>query len=97
MDFVQIFIAIPWFGGGLLLWPAFLIFRGRSDGRSRPLRTIFFLTLAAVGVLAAFLGVVALLGRFDHDWLPLILLFPAINFASTAISIVIWSTREHAA
>lgn len=97
MDFVQIIIAIPWYGGGLLLWPAFLIFRGRSDARSRRLRKIFFLTLAAVGGLAMFLAVVALLGRFDHNWLPWTLLFPVINFVSIVISIAIWSIREHVA
>ena len=97
MDTVQIIIAIPWFGGGLLLWPAFLIFRGRSDPRSRRLRKIFFLTLAAVGGLAMLLTVVALLGRFNHNWLPLTLLFPMINLASIVISIVVWSVREHAA
>jgi hypothetical protein len=97
MDFVQIIIAIPWFGGGLLLWPVFLIFRGRSDARSRPLRKIFFLTLAAVGGLAAFLGVVAFLGRFDHNWLPLTLLIPVINFTSIVVSIMIWCIRDHVA
>jgi hypothetical protein len=95
MDFVQVIIAIPWFGGGLLMWPAFLIFRCRSDARARRLRTVFFLTLAAVGGLAALLGVIALLGRFDHNWLPLTLLFPLINLASVAISNGIWNTREH--
>ena len=94
MDFVQMIIAIPWFGGGLLFWPAFLIFRGHTDTRSRLLRTIFFVTLAAVSGLAMSLAVVALLGRFDHNWLPLTLLFPLINFASIVCSIVRWSIRE---
>jgi len=44
-----------------------------------------------------FLGVVTLLGGFNHNWLPLTLLFPVINLASIVISIVTWSVREHVA
>ena len=97
MDVIQTIIAVPWFGGGLLLWPAFLLFRGGSDSRSRPLRTIFFLTLAASCALGSFLGIVMLMGKFDHNWLPLTLLFPLINLASVASSLFIWSTHEHLA
>jgi hypothetical protein len=97
MDFIQFMIAVPWFGGGLLLWPTFLIFRGHSDARSRPLRTIFFVTLAATAALSSPLGIVMLLGKFNHNWLPLTLLFPLINLASIAASIFIWSRRDYVA
>jgi len=80
-------ISITWFGVGLLFWPGFLIARGRSDSRARPLGRTFFVTLAALGGVGLLLGTVALMGRFNHNWLPVTLLFPLINVVSIVSSI----------
>ncbi len=87
MDVVQFIIAVPWFTAGLLFWPAFLLFRGGSDPRARRLRQVFLVTFGALVGVGALLGVVALLGRFNHNWLPVTLLFPAINLVSIILSI----------
>jgi|SRR5579859_2910536 len=97
MDFLQFIVAIPWFGGGLIFWPGFLILRGSSDSRARRLRGMFFITLTALAGVGALLGIVALLGRFDHNWLPLTLLFPLINLVSIIFSICRLKRHEHAA
>jgi hypothetical protein len=88
MDFLQFFIAVPWFAGGLLFWPSFLILRGNSDARSLRLRRLFLITLAALTGIGALLGIVALLGQFNHNWLPATLLFPLINFVSIVASAI---------
>ena len=97
MDFLQFMIAIPWFAGGLLFWPALLVVRGSSDTKRRRLRRIFFVTLAALATVGASLGIVALLGRFDHNWLPVTLLFPLINLVSITLSIRRLVRNENAA
>ena len=97
MDFLQLIIAAPWFAGGLFFWPVFLIVRGSSDSRARPLCRIFFVTLAALVGVGALLGIVALLGQFNHNWLPVTLLFPLINLASIIVSIARLRRHEHAA
>jgi len=81
-------IAIPYFGGGMLIWPVFRMFGRPRDDCARRLRKISLFTLSALIALGALLGVVALLGRFNHNWLPLTLLFPLINLVSVAWSIV---------
>jgi hypothetical protein len=88
MDFLQLILAIPWFGGGLLTWPAFLILRGSSDARALRLRRIFSITLAALAGVGALLGTVVLFGKFNHNWLPVTLLFPIINLVSVIISVM---------
>ena|SRR5437899_9973351 len=97
MDIIQFIIAIPWFAGGLFFWPAFLIFRGTSDARGPRLRRIFFITLGALAGVAALLGIVALLGQFNHNWLPVTLLFPLINLISMVTSILRLVERGHVA
>src|SRR5207247_9952978 len=97
MDFLQFMIGIPWFGGGLLFWPALVVVRGSSDTKRRRLRRIFFVTLAALAILGASLGIVALLGRFDHNWLPVTLLFPIINLVSITFSIRRLARHDQAA
>ncbi len=97
MDIVQFIIAIPWFAGGLLFWPGFLMFRGNSDARAPRLRRIFLVTLGALAAVAALLGIVALLGQFNHNWLPVTLLFPLINLISVAASILRLVERGHVA
>ena len=86
MDFLQFIIAVPWFGGGLLLWPVFRICRGGLDLRGPQLRRIFFVTLAAHVAVGVLLGIIALLGQFNHNWLPVTLLFPVINVVSIIFS-----------
>jgi hypothetical protein len=87
MYILQFIAAIPWFTSGLMVWPAFLIFRGSSNPRARQLRRIFFVTLGALAGVGATLGVVGLLGEFNHNWLPVTLLFPLINFISIIVSV----------
>jgi hypothetical protein len=87
MDFLQLVISAPWFAGGLLFWPSFLILRGNSDARSLRRRRVFLITLAALGGIGALLGTVALIGQFNHNWLPVTLLFPLINLVSIIISV----------
>jgi hypothetical protein len=96
MDFLQLIIAVPWFAGGLLLWPAFLIVRGSSDARAPRLRRVFVITFAAVAGIGALLGIIALLGQFNHNWLPVTLLFPVINLISIIFSILELRTDKHA-
>jgi hypothetical protein len=86
MDLFQYMLAVPWFAGGLLFWPCFVILRGNSDTRSRWLRRIFLITLAALIGLGALLGIVAFHGQFNHNWLPVTLFFPIINLVSIIIS-----------
>lgn len=89
-------IAVPYFAGGLLVWPiAWLV--GCAGARGRRLRLVFLSTLVALGAVAGLLGVVALLGKFNHNWLPLTLLFPLINLVSVCWSLVrAFGTHEHA-
>jgi len=97
MDFWQFLIAMPWFGGGLFVWPAFLIIRGSSDTRAPQLRRVFFVTVVALGGVGALLGIVALLGEFNHNWLPVTLLFPTINLVSIIGSVRRFGRHEPAA
>ena len=87
MDFFQVIIAIPWFAGGVFIWPGFLTFRSSADPRAPQLRRIFVVTFAALGAVGVLLAVVALLGRFNHNWLPVTLLFPLINLVSIVLSV----------
>jgi hypothetical protein len=80
-------IAVPYFAGGLLVWPLISIFRRRMDERGQWLRAVFMVTLVALGCLGGLLGVVALLGKFNHNWLPVTMLFPVINLLSIFFSI----------
>ncbi len=89
-------IAIPFFAGGLVVWPIGYLFGRRSEDRSRWLRNVFFFTLVMLGLLGGLLGMVFLLGRFNHNWLPLTLLFPLINISSICASLVgIMGKRNH--
>jgi hypothetical protein len=80
-------IAVPYFAGGLLIWPLVSLFRRRLDERGRWLRMVFFVTLVPLGAIGGLLGVVALLGKFNHNWLPVTMLFPVINLLSIFFSI----------
>lgn len=87
MNALEWMIAVPYFAGGLLIWPISFLFNvGRGD-RFDWLRFVFLCTLLMLASLGGLLGVVALLGRFDHNWLPLTLLFPLINLASVCLSL----------
>jgi hypothetical protein len=86
MSWLTWLIAIPYFGGGLLVWPISCLFRRRLNDRCRWLRKVFFVTLIPLAVIGGILGAVAALGRFNHNWLPLTLLFPLINLASLCAS-----------
>jgi len=97
MDFLQFMIAIPWFAGGLLFWPALVVVRDSSDSKRRRLRRIFFATLAALATVGASLGIIALLGKFNHNWLPVTMLFPLINLVSITYSIRRLVRHENAA
>ena len=50
MSTLEWLIAVPYFGGGLLVWPVALLI-GRSFGkRHRWLRMVFLVTLAVLGL-----------------------------------------------
>jgi hypothetical protein len=87
MSILDCTIAVPYFAGGLLVWPLISLFRRRMDERGQWLRAVFFVTLAALGCLGGLLGIVALLGKFNHNWLPVTMLFPIINLLSIFFSI----------
>jgi hypothetical protein len=81
-------IAVPYFAGGLLIWPLGSLFnRGRGE-RFRWLRLIFLCTFLILSLLGGLLGTVVILGRFNHNWLPMTLLFPLINLISVCLSLV---------
>ena len=81
-------IAVPYFGGGLLVWPIASL-TGRIFGeRRRWFRKVFLVTLAVLGALGGTMGTAMLLGHFNHNWLPLTLLFPVINLVSVCCSLV---------
>ena len=94
MDYL---LCIPYFGGGLLFWPAFRLFSRQNSARQHGLRRVFVVTLAALLSLAlVFLGV-ALAGRFNHNWLWATLWFPFINLISILFSLQVYITgRERA-
>lgn len=96
MSWLTWIVAIPYFGGGLLVWPISRLFRPESNDRYRWLRKVFFVTLIPLAVIGGILGAVALLGRFNHNWLPLTLLFPLINLASLCGSFIgLFEKHEH--
>jgi hypothetical protein len=76
------------YGCGLLFWPVFRLFSRTPGARSQRLRRIFLATLFFLLPLGIVYGVVALLGRFDHNWLWGTLWFHLINFVSLICSIV---------
>ena len=81
-------VAVPYFGGGLLVWPVASL-TGRICGKRRCwFRAVFLVTLAVLGVLGSIMGTAMLLGWFNHNWLPLTLLFPLINLVSVCWSLV---------
>jgi hypothetical protein len=88
MDAVTWIISVPYFGGGLLVWPIGIFFCDRKGERFRRLRFVFLCTFPALALLGGILGGVMLLGRFNHNWLPLTLLFPLINLISICCSLV---------
>ena len=88
MSTLEWLIAVPYFGGGLLVWPVASLI-GRSSGqRRRWLRAVFLVTLAVLGLLGVTMTAALLLGQFNHNWLPLTLLFPIINLVSVCFSLV---------
>ena len=87
MDALEWILAVPYFAGGLLIWPFSFLFNGGRGDRFRWLRFVFLCTLLMLTFLGGILGVVALFGRFNHNWLPLTLLFPLINLTSVCLSL----------
>ena len=81
-------IAVPWFVGGLLVWPVASLIRRISGERRRWFRKVFLVTLTVLAALGGIMGTAMLLGHFDHNWLPLTLLFPLINLVSVCWSLV---------
>ena len=85
---MEYFILIPYYAGGLLFWPLFRIFSRRTSSRSQRLWRVFIVTLVILVALGGVFGVVALLGRFNHNWLWGTLWFPLINLVSLGCSVV---------
>jgi hypothetical protein len=76
------------YGCGLLFWPVFRLFSRTPSARAQRLRRVFFVTLCFLLSLGIIYGVVALLGRFDHNWLIGTMWFHLINLVSLTCSIV---------
>lgn len=76
------------YGCSLLFWPVFRLFDRTHGPREQRLRRIFFVTLFFLLPLGVLYGLVALLGRFDHNWLIGTLWFHLINLVSLICSIV---------
>jgi hypothetical protein len=92
---MEYLLCVPYFGAGLLFWPAFRLFARQNSERQRGLRRVFVVTVAVLGALGlTFLGV-AFAGRFNHNWLWATLWFPFINLISILCSLqVCISGRE---
>ncbi len=88
MNWLTWIVAVPYFGGGLLVWPISCLFCQPSTDRYRWFRKVFFVTLIPLAVMGGIFGAVMLPGRFNHNWLPLTLLFPLINLASVCGSFI---------
>jgi hypothetical protein len=78
-------IAVFYYGAGLLFWPVFQAIHRRWSQCARRLFIAFSVTLVVL-VGYAILLVVTWQG---HGWLPLLLLFPLLNFVSLLASTVI--------
>ena len=85
---MEYLLLIPYFLGGLFFWPLFRLFSGRTSARSQRLWRVFIVTLIILVALGIVFGTVALLGRFNHNWLWGSLWFPFINLVSLGCSVL---------
>jgi hypothetical protein len=94
---MEYLISIPYFGAGLLFWPMFRLFHPRRSLRSKRLWRVFITTFVILLGLASVFGIVALLGRFNHNWLWGSLWFPLVNLVSLGCSIVACTDSDETA
>lgn len=93
---MEYLLCIPYFGLGLLFWPVFRLFSRQNTARQRGLRRVFLVTFVVLVALALVFLVVALAGRFNHNWLWASLWFPFSNLISILFSLEVITRREKA-
>lgn len=94
---MEYLLCIPYFGAGLLFWPAFRLFSRQNSSRQNGLRRVFVVTLVVLVALGLVFLAVALAGRFNHNWLWATLWFPFVNLISILFSVQVCITgRERA-
>jgi hypothetical protein len=89
MSFFDYLIAVPSVGGGLVFWPIFMAFHRRWTRQAKRLFVVFIITFAIDVGLGGFFIYMWQQQYFNHNQLPLILLFPIINFISLVASGVV--------
>lgn len=82
-------IAVFYYGAGLLYWPIHQLIYRRWSRKSRALLVVFLVNLAVVLGLGGFFAVMWSCHYFNHNQLPLLLLFPVLNLASIFVSGII--------
>jgi hypothetical protein len=88
-------IAVFYYGAGLLFWPVFQVLHRRWSRKAKRLLAVFLANLAVVLLLAGFFFVMWSRQYFNHNQLPLLLLFPALNLASLLVSAIITMEGNH--
>jgi hypothetical protein len=91
----QFVIAVFYYGAGLLFWPVFQVLHRRWSRKAKRLLAVFLSNLAVVVLLGGFFLVMWSRQYFNHNQLPLLLLFPALNLASLLISCLIAMEGSH--
>ena len=86
---------VLYYGAGLLFWPAFQVLHRHWSRKAKRLLVVFLANLVVVLLLGSFFVVMWSRQYFNHNQLPLLLLFPALNLASLLVSSVITMEGNH--